>query len=391
MAGALLVGLAVAIYRPAWHLPEEPEPEMSLPTDRQFDDRVLTFCSDPWMPYAGEAGGPKEGYVVDLLRAIFSPNGFEVRYQTYPWSRCIEETRQGHVLGIICAERQETPDFTFPQESVGVNRPTFFTRPGSDWEFAGIPSLERVRLGAIQDYFYADDLEEYIRLHRESERVVLAKGTHALEHLFALLADGSIEVLVENAMVVQYHQAMATTPIPLREAGSLAGGGRLFVAFSPRDPRARDMARRFDEGMRALRATGRLSQILKEAGVSDWQEAAGQTTSPSTTGPLPPGSAPDHRSEGPPAVSPAPSVSPSDTMPGIPTAPPPGQPPGVLRVPVAPAMAVPPGGGPAQAASPPSPATPPPSFPPLTPDPRPVMPHPASPDAMTPSGATTCP
>lgn len=310
MVGALLIGLAVAIYRPARQLPEEPELEVSLPADRLVDDRILTFCSDPWMPYAGEAGSPKEGYVVDLLRAIFTPQGFEVRYQTYPWSRCIEETRQGQVLGILCAERQEAPDFTFPQEPVGVNQPAFFTRPGSDWTFTGIPSLEMIRLGAVQDYFYADDLEEYIRLHRESDRLILTKGTDALEHLFALLADGSIEALVENALVVRYHQALATAPIPLREAGSIAGGGFLFVAFSPRDPRARDMARRFDEGIRALRSNGRLDQILQEAGVSDWHAAAGRPPPPPPTGPLLPLSAPDHGSgetpAAPPPVSPAP-------------------------------------------------------------------------------------
>ena len=33
---------------------------------------VLTFCSDPWVPYAGHAGAAQEGYIVDVLREVYT-------------------------------------------------------------------------------------------------------------------------------------------------------------------------------------------------------------------------------------------------------------------------------------------------------------------------------
>ncbi|RCK81439.1 MAG: ABC-type amino acid transport/signal transduction system [Candidatus Ozemobacter sibiricus] len=276
---AALVALLVTIYQPVLFPGERLVPPVLPTEDAMARPRVLTFCSDPWPPYAGTAGTASEGYVVDLLRAIFEPQGFEVRYSSMAWSRCIQETRDGRFLGLLCCERHETPDFTFPQEPVGITSPSFFTLPDSTWTWQGTPSLDLIRLGMVQDYYYCDALEEYVREHRHSARVVLTQGTEALERLLGLLETGTIDAFVENGVVVDHLLASQASPTRrLRCAGRIEPGGILYVGFSPRDPRSHDISRRFDEGMRRLRQDGTLARILARAGVADWLSSA--TVSP---------------------------------------------------------------------------------------------------------------
>jgi polar amino acid transport system substrate-binding protein len=45
----------------------------------------------------------------------------------------------------------------------------------------------------------------------------------------------------------------------------------LYVAFSPKRPGADSLPERFDQGLLALRESGRLAQILGKYGVADWQ------------------------------------------------------------------------------------------------------------------------
>lgn len=277
------LSLCLAIYGPVWFAEtpvELPFPEAALPNG---DQRILRFVSDPWLPYAGIAGTAQEGYVVDILRTIFEPQGFQILYSNEPWSRCIFDTRNGYHTGIIGAELQDAPDLIFPREPIGVNMPAFYTSPGSSWVFSGVQELTRIRLGLIQDYFYHPDLEEFTRLHRGSDHLVLARGNDALDHLVTLLRENHIDALVENRMVVSFCRDRKAAFRDLREAGALVPGGALFVAFSPRIPRARELVAMLDDGIRNLRESDKLIDVLRPYGLHDWHSLPASTAIPLDT------------------------------------------------------------------------------------------------------------
>jgi polar amino acid transport system substrate-binding protein len=255
--------------------PAELEPGSHLTGTANSIDQKLVFCSDPWPPYAGYAGDEQEGYIVDLLREIFQSEGYQIRYINAPWSRCIQETRNGVYTGLAGADVDEVTDFVFPKNTIGITQPTFFTLKTNGWTFSQIDSLQKIKLGAIQDYTYSKNVDEYIKQFQSSNQVLLVRGVDPLNRLVESLLAGRIDAFIENGPVVYATiKKMGLDPALFRQAGQPELGVRLFVAFSPNIDNAKHLTNIFDEGISELRNSGRLDQITSQYGITDWLQEA---------------------------------------------------------------------------------------------------------------------
>jgi polar amino acid transport system substrate-binding protein len=262
--GLAVLGFAALAAAPA---PEDPRAAPTTP-------RVVTICSDPWMPYAGESGaGADEGYVVALARAALQRGGYQVRYVVAPWSRCIADVQAGRWDAIACVDAREVPDAVYPEEPVGETRPSFFVRRDSKWRYQGLASLEEIRLGAIQGYAYADEVDGWIKAHAGDDRhLFLASGTEPLRRLFEMLEAGRLDAIIESPLVAAWTAHRLGRPSgPLREVGVVGPLVPIYLAFSRRTPDGAALARAFDAGLRALRAEGKVAPLLARYGVPAWQ------------------------------------------------------------------------------------------------------------------------
>jgi polar amino acid transport system substrate-binding protein len=240
--------------------------------------RVVTICSDPWMPFAGDGRpGSDEGYVIELTREALARSGYQVRYVVVPWSRCIADVRSGRWDAIACVDAREVEDAIYPAEPVGETRPSLFTRTDSTWRFAGLPSLAGIRLGAIRNYAYSDDIDEWIRTNADDpKRVFLAGGTEPLNRLLEMLDAGRVDAIVENPHVAAWAARRLGKPAKgLRDAGSVRPLLHFYVAFSPKASDGPALAQAFDRGLRALRAEGKLDALLARYQVPAWSLPAG--------------------------------------------------------------------------------------------------------------------
>lgn len=237
--------------------------------------REITICSDPWMPFTGDgAPGAGEGYVIALARAALERGGYRVRYVVVPWSRCIADVQAGRWDAIACVDAREVTDVLYPEEPVGETRPSFFTRPDATWTYRGLPSLEGIRLGAIQSYAYAEEVDGWIADHAgDPRRLFLAAGTEPLRRLFEMLDAGRVDAIIESPLVAAWTARRLGRPAGggLREAGVVGPQVPIYVAFSRRTPGGAALARAFDAGLRALRAEGRLDPLLARYGVPRWR------------------------------------------------------------------------------------------------------------------------
>jgi polar amino acid transport system substrate-binding protein len=271
-AAVALVGLLVVLSYESV-LCEGPEPTPRPPPlvadPSEPQGNVLSFCSDPWSPYAGKEDSPTPGYIVQVLREIYGNRDYTVLYVNRPWSRCLEDVRSGRLTGLAGADVLEVPDFVFPDYTIGVTLPTFFARPTSTWRYRGLASLAEIRLGSIQDYTYERGVDQYIR-NAGSEHRFLVRGNDPLERLLAALNAGYIDAFIENGPVVGYTlRQMGLDPAMIKAVGQVPGL-KLFVPFSPVLANAENLADMFDDGIVELRATGRLPKILARYGLTDW-------------------------------------------------------------------------------------------------------------------------
>ena len=235
---------------------------------------TLVLAADNWCPYNCDPASGRPGYVVELARAIFRERAITIEYQQISWSRSLHLARAGQVNGLIGVTPREAPELVFPEEPVGVSHNSYWTVKSSHWRYNGPRSLDNLQVGVIQQYDYGKPLNTYLHDPANRSHVQWLSGPNALVQNLKKLAASRVDVVVEDEAVVRYMARKSGLLERFRLAGvegSARGEDDVYLAFSSRDPHARQHARTLDTGIRALRRSGELARILARYGLRDWK------------------------------------------------------------------------------------------------------------------------
>lgn len=232
---------------------------------------TVRLRADYWMPMNGEPDGEKPGYVIEMARAIFEPQGIKVDYQKLAWDETLKACRAGEIEGAIGASRVEGEGMVLPTHPIGRSRIALWVRKDQAWSYSNTKSLEAVRIGAIQSYSYWPEFDEFIA-NSGSSKLKIYTGDSPLPEAIRELKEGAIVAMPETMTVFIWN---------VRELGYATNDFRMayvhegddfFVAFAPSET-GRRYAKLFDEGIAQLRKSGEFARILQRYGLSDWQSS----------------------------------------------------------------------------------------------------------------------
>lgn len=232
---------------------------------------TITLKADYWMPFNGD-GKTETGYMLDIAKAIFEAKGHKVVFVVTPWEKAIAEARAGKCNAIIGAAKDDAPDFVFPPEELGVSVQLFCVKSGTPWKYAGVGSLKTIKLGVIKDYAYFTELDEYIKANPTA--VSFATGDTPLQSNLTKVLQGELGATVDDRSVLKYTIAKMNLQgkIVIAAASSDATkSAKLYIAFSPKNPKSKEYAQLLAEGILTLRANGELPKILAKYGLVDWK------------------------------------------------------------------------------------------------------------------------
>jgi polar amino acid transport system substrate-binding protein len=228
---------------------------------------TITLVADEWCPFNCAPGDARPGFLIETARRIFEPQGVRVDYKIVPWARAIRDARAGRYSGLVGAIRSEVPDFVFPEAAAFPSGTHAFVRHGNAWRYAGQASLDGVSVGVILDYSYGEQTDRYLEQHRANDKVQLATGADALEKNVAKLLQGRVDVLLENPAVMQFFLDRSAQQDLIVPAGVLEDT-EVSIAFAPGEAHAREHATMLSEGVRRMRASGELAEILGRYGLT---------------------------------------------------------------------------------------------------------------------------
>ncbi len=232
---------------------------------------TITFVADQWPPYNGSPSDSAPGFVVEIVQEIFESEGFTVFYRNVPWSRVLLEVEGGKYTAAIGTSPEEFKNGVFPEEEIGVYYNYFFVRSEFEWQFDGISSLRPHVFSGVQDYSYGDEIMEYIEENRSSPRINLITGSNTAERSLQRLLLKRVDIYVEDKNVGLYTVKKLGISDSVKIAGKQGAGVKLFVAFSPAQAQSPLYCTIFDAGIRSLRKSGRLAEILNNYGLEDWK------------------------------------------------------------------------------------------------------------------------
>ncbi|MBF0200218.1 MAG: transporter substrate-binding domain-containing protein [Desulfamplus sp.] len=231
----------------------------------------IIIAADNWCPINCEPGTSMPGYMVETARKIYEKEGHTVEYIVRPWARAIHECRTGKINGIIGAFKGDAPDFIFPENELGLISQAFFVKTASTWSYNGIKSLEGVKLGAIIDYDYGEELTQYIEKNKDSRMVDLIGGSDPLMMNINKLMGDRIDVIIEVPPVLWYKASEMGVKDQLRVAGRMDEPESAYIAFSPDNHSSQKYADILSHGIENLRRSGELKKILEKYGLEDWK------------------------------------------------------------------------------------------------------------------------
>lgn len=237
-------------------------------------EETITLVADEWCPYNCAPNGEKKGFMVEIATQAFAKHGIKVSYKTLPWSRAINDVRNLKYTAIIGSSYDDAPDFIFPKLSQGKIRNAFFVEKDSKWKYTGKDSLKTISLGVIADYSYNEEIDAYIKENAKNPRLVqIVAGDKALNNNVLKLLEGRIHALLEDESVMNNYLSDFTEASSIRIAGYLpeTRSDNIYIAFSPKEPKAKEYAEILATETKKMRKNGELKKILVRYGVLDWQ------------------------------------------------------------------------------------------------------------------------
>lgn len=231
---------------------------------------TVRLCADQWMPYNGDPADPKPGYVIELARTVFEPQGIKVEYETMPWEDALAAVKAGERSGAIGANKQEGDGMTVPSESIGEVAVCLITRADSKWTYDNIASFRKGKLGVIKGYSYWPALDSYLEHNADKGNIVMADGDDPLAELMTKLQNGEIDVVAESEPILLWYLRSHNLDRASFKVVFKSTIDPIFVVFAPGADGQR-FASLLDEGIRGLRKSGELSKLLQRYGLRDWQ------------------------------------------------------------------------------------------------------------------------
>lgn len=231
---------------------------------------VMRVAADIWCPFNCQPDAPLPGYIIEVLAAVFPRQSID--YQVLPWKRAMLQARQGTSTAALAATalmaREE--QLLIGRQPVGHAHDCLYVAPGSSQVYRGqaadLDGLQRV--GIALGYEYTEGLGAW--LAENKPRVFTESGDEPARRNLRKLMHGGLDGMIEDRSVMNFllldpayagrvRLAGCNQPVPL------------YMAFSPTRPGAAGLPERFDQGLQALRKSGRLARILDKYGVTDWQ------------------------------------------------------------------------------------------------------------------------
>lgn len=230
----------------------------------------IAIVADPYMPYTGIPDSEHPGFMIEMVKKILEKAGHTVVYKQLPWDEAMSQAKNGDISAIIGASKVDLPDFIFPEVEQGSAQGVFYINAITTWKFTGLPSLEKICLGVINNYNYTD-IQDYIKSNRsKSARIRMFSDTDALEKMVTALTENKIQAFVEDQNVMREFLKTYPNADKIIEAGRLRTTTKLYAAFSPKRADGQELANLISEGTKQMRADGSLKKLLAQYQVEDW-------------------------------------------------------------------------------------------------------------------------
>lgn len=221
-------------------------------------ETITIGAEDDWYPYGGAVDGKPAGFGVDLTRAAFQAVGIEVKFESVPYSRCLEMVKRGQLLACNEPARTEETESSvlWPSEPLFVARSLIYARTPAKASGLSAPSLEGKTVAVTNGFEYGSSFDTNKKIKRE---VVMKEVS-----VFRMLAGGRADYALAYEKVANW--IIANNDKEFR--GKFVAVGKIeeircYTGFSKTFPDSERYLKLFNEGFAKIKKDGTYREIEK--------------------------------------------------------------------------------------------------------------------------------
>lgn len=277
--------------------PQEPSNINQIDNKENWEqENKVVIVKESWYPYVGKEDGEK-GATIEIAEKAFEKFGVEVEFRNMNWERAINEVANGNANAIVADIWEVVDKFITSEqyeelvqayidegeyedmfikhlnkiigkEPVGNTEISFIVKKGNEFEYNSVEDIKDMKFGAIANYDYDYGVTEYVA--EGGPNIVIAENE---VNLINMLESDRVEVISENIHVFNARlKEMGLSPEDFSEIIIPESMALLYLCFSPMLESSPKYIEMLDKGIRELRESGELKEILDKYGLSDWDE-----------------------------------------------------------------------------------------------------------------------
>jgi polar amino acid transport system substrate-binding protein len=237
------------------------------------DNRTIIFATDDSPPYtiasARERGS--EGFMIDVVRAVFEKAGYRVQVDFFPYMRSIQEVREGRADGVLLVAEASASGLVFLKNPISKEKVAFFVKKGDAWRYQGVESLETKRIATGFGFDFADpEIGDFIKRRSATAptMVQLISGKDVNSRNFQKLLSGRSDIVIATEIIGNY----VARQEGLSEQVEIAGRSKADIVaqtgFDARNPDSALFSDLLSRGVAELVRSGKMGEIKARYGLS---------------------------------------------------------------------------------------------------------------------------
>ncbi|SCA55969.1 exported hypothetical protein [Candidatus Terasakiella magnetica] len=239
---------------------------------------VLTFCHNAiadektvqvgvlhYPPYIiVKDDGIITGLNPEIIRTVFTHAGFKVKFKVLPFARSIKLTETGKIDAVGALDDHSPVEISLSRLPIANQIGGFFVRSDNNWQYSGIPSLDKQKVLYVRGYDYTaldPDYQNYVETSPNVSR--WNPINNHIETVIRLLKNGRVDVTLEDVTVMKYMLSETKQTDVLKEAGRLKGTIGLHIGFA-KNKRGNKLLEAFNQSHSELMASGKINPVFKK-------------------------------------------------------------------------------------------------------------------------------
>lgn len=234
----------------------------SRASDSRISDALpnrVSFVGDIWCPYNCAEQEADKGALVELLTEILKRRGIALDYRVLPWSRALQEVREGRIDGIIGAGAADAKYATLTRKPWLHAELATLTHRDTGFRWQGFDSLTGKSVVVIANYEYAQPLPAWLAANPQA--VHQLSGDNAFRQAVLLILHKRQQVFFSSYPALRRHLQTAefANALAIHKTGLKTP---IFMGVTETKPYSAALLAVLNEGFDALVVSGKADTII---------------------------------------------------------------------------------------------------------------------------------